>query len=326
MTRIAAMMRLAPALAGLALLGGCATYGYGGYWSSGYPAYTGYVYGDRYRYRNPDGLIVAYDPGPSLYAVVSFSNLYWGDGYYYRRHGPHWERSRHHRGPWAIYRHGPPRVSVRHEPPRRGAPARPVAPPPRGERFVRPPGNNAVGGNSGRVQRRVERPGVPSGGPVWRGPDRNRPQPRSGIPVQTRGDVRPGGIRSRPDARGRSQPAPVNRGADEVNRGYTPRQRPSVQQAGNGAPLPGGWSRNPRSSSADKRSDGPWVTAPATDTGSDWQQTARPQENRRATPARRRDGARSGQRGVAPAPYQGAGRWPVQGRAGQPDGGRPTTF
>ncbi|MGE5152809.1 MAG: hypothetical protein ACM3ST_02235 [Bdellovibrio bacteriovorus] len=117
MHRITTTVGLVPVLGGLMLLGGCTTLEYDDYWDSGYPTYSRHVLVEEYRYRNPDGLMVVYDPGPSLYSVVTVPGLYWHDGYYYRKYRGHWQRSRHHRGPWAIHRYEPPRVRVRHEPP-----------------------------------------------------------------------------------------------------------------------------------------------------------------------------------------------------------------
>jgi hypothetical protein len=78
---------LVAVLAGALSLGGCTTVDYDDYWVPGRPIYGRDVYFDEYRYRNPEGLLVVYDPGPSLYSVVSVPGLYWHDGYYYRRHG-----------------------------------------------------------------------------------------------------------------------------------------------------------------------------------------------------------------------------------------------
>jgi hypothetical protein len=81
-------------------LGGCVVEPtgayYGGYYTSGYAPY-----GERYV--TSDGYTVVYDAGPGAYTVVGVPGLYWWGGYYYRRHGVHWERSHDYRGPW-VYR------------------------------------------------------------------------------------------------------------------------------------------------------------------------------------------------------------------------------
>lgn len=100
-------------LGGVLLLGGCATLESED-WAPGYPVYSRRIHVYERPYRNPDGLWVVYDRGPALYSVVRAPGLYWRDGYYYRKHRGHWERSPHHRGPWAIYGRTPPAPVVRH--------------------------------------------------------------------------------------------------------------------------------------------------------------------------------------------------------------------
>jgi len=85
------------ALGAILALGGCVVEPIGGYYAGGYAPY-----GESYV--TPDGYTVVYDAGPGAYAVVGVPGVYWWDGYYYRRHGGHWERSHDYRGHWAYRR------------------------------------------------------------------------------------------------------------------------------------------------------------------------------------------------------------------------------
>ncbi len=357
MRRNAAMMGLAPALAGLMLLGGCATYGYGGYWSSGYPAYSGYGYGYDYdyRYRNPDGLIVAYDPGPSLYAVVSYQNLYWNDGYYYRRHGSHWERSRHHRGPWAVHRHEPPRVSVRNEPrpgrqippgavvPDRRSVRGPVIRSPQGEPFQRPPsgrdGGLNVRGPRQHVRygerlpdpqtRWVERARVPNGVPLSTGPNREVQRPRLSGPPQSWNGARPFGVNPPPGTGRGSRPAVVNQAPDQPRQGPGAPRFERTEQARNSRRGPGGPPVDPRSYPAQGERPAPArrrPVVPTTDEVSNREQATSDRDARRAAPGWRPRGPRSGDQGLGAAPNRDANRWHGQPRGEQPGTGRRVSF
>ncbi|MCU0833903.1 MAG: hypothetical protein MUC77_05610 [Chromatiaceae bacterium] len=106
-TRLAGLLL---AVGGL-LLGGCATVDEG-YWVSSYPGYTRYVAVNEYRYVNPHGLLVVYDPGVMRYSVVRYPGLYWHDGHYYRHHGDRWQRSAWYGGPWVGHGHEPPRIKL----------------------------------------------------------------------------------------------------------------------------------------------------------------------------------------------------------------------
>ena len=330
MSRIALLTRRAPALAGLMFLGGCATYAYDGYWESGYPVGYGYGYDDD-RYYNPDGLIVRYDSGPRLYAVVSYPDLYWGDGYYYRRHGSYWERSRHHRGPWAVHRHEPPRVRVRHDPP----PGRPLPVhtdvserwPVRGpetpayrERYRRYPSEADAGPlvrrpgpqmrNREQVsdswQRRFERARVPNGVPM------NREPPRFGQPPGSAGSdprwnrSRPNEVNRRPDPGARPQPVVIDRAPRAVRPGMDPRLRERIEQARN-HPQPGGAPANVRQFPVEgRRAARSQAPAPGPAPVANWRSAPRPAVNREAAPSERRSetgrqgGPRSGDQGAAP--------------------------
>jgi hypothetical protein len=262
MRRTMTMVGLAPVLGGLMLLGGCATLESDGYWDSSYPAYSRHLYVDEYRYRNPDGLIVVYDPGPSLYSVVSVPGIYWHDGYYYRKHRGHWERSRYHRGPWGIHRHEPPRVRVRHEPP--AARPAPIAVPERRdhrppvyrihdrEPYGRPPADRDRGRLVGRPPEQRPDPGrgidpprtqnrhLPGPQSIpWVGvPERQNPPrpvaaPVRRVPPAGQG-VRPIGVNRPPPDRGRPSPAAVTHMPDRPRPGPVQRQTaPPVQPAPN---------------------------------------------------------------------------------------------
>ena len=73
--------------------GGCVAVPAGGYYRYGYAPYGP-------RYVTPDGVTVTYDYGPGAYTVIGTPGLYWWGGYYYRRHGRHWQWSRQYHGPW----------------------------------------------------------------------------------------------------------------------------------------------------------------------------------------------------------------------------------
>lgn len=212
MTRTTVMVGLVPVLGGLLLLGGCTTLDYEGYGGPSYPAYPRSVYVEEYRYRNPDGMLVAYDPGPRLYSVVSSPGLYWHDGYYYRRHGGHWERSHYHRGPWAYHRHAPPRVRHRHDhhPPRGlvlvdahdrrhdWGPGDWRRHDRDGDRFVRGPQEQrpAPRRTPEPDRRQLERMPVPQPIPWVAGPNRGQSPPTPRVPSETqrirrRADVKP---------------------------------------------------------------------------------------------------------------------------------------
>jgi hypothetical protein len=317
MSRIALLTRRAPALAGLMFLGGCATYAYDGDWESGYPVGSGYVYDDDYRYYNPDGLIVRYDSGPSLYAVVSYPNLYWNDGYYYRPHGSYWERSRHYRGPWVAHRHEPPRVRYRHDPPPgralrvhsdnsdRRAVRGPETPAYR-ERYRRPLPDTGLNvyrpappvrnreQESDSWQRRLERARVPNGVPMNGEPPRFGQPPRSAgsDPRWNRG--RPNEVQPRPDPGARPPPPVIERTPRAAHPGMDARLRERIEQARN-RPQPGGAPATVRQYPLEGR------RAPA-----NRQSAPRPAADPEAAPSERRwqterqDGARSGDPRAAP--------------------------
>jgi len=338
-SRIVLLGRRAPALAGLLFLGGCASYAYDGYWESGYPVGSGYVYDDD-RYYNPDGLIVRYDSGPRLYAVVSYPDLYWSDGHYYRRHGAHWERSRHHRGPWAVYRHEPPPVRVRHDPP----PGRPLRVhtdvserrPVRGpetpayrERYRRYPSQADVRRPAPPVrnreqlsepwQRRLERARVPNGAPM------NQELPRFGQPPRSAGSdprwnrSRRDEANPRPDPGARPQSAVIDRAPRAARPGMDARLRERIEQARN-RPPPGGAPAAPRQFQDEGRRAAPVANR---------QSAPRPAVNREAARSERRwqtgrqDGPRSGDPGAAPQRLQNLKE---QLRRGLPDSNGRASF
>jgi hypothetical protein len=247
MSRIATITRLVPVLGGLLLLGGCATLESGGYWVSSYPVYPRRVYLDEYRYRNPDGLIVVYDPGPRLYSVVRSPGLYWHDGYYYRKHRGHWEHSRHHRGPWAYHRHEPPRVRVRHEPPS-GRPVPIAVPGRRPDRgpvyrapYWEPDDRRWSDRDDGRFVRRPPEQRPDPG----RSPGPDRPQfERMPVPQPLPRIVGPGGLEPQTLPQGRPQYRPG--GSARVPQtaprgGVNPQPAPDLPvRARNRLPVPGG--------------------------------------------------------------------------------------
>ena len=279
MRRTAAMVAVLPVLGGLLLLGGCATLESDGYWASSYPVYSRHIDVYEHRYRNPDGLIVVYDPGPRLYSVVSSPGLYWHDGHYYRRHRGHWEHSRYHRGPWAIHRHEPPPVRVGHEhPPGRPVPV-PIAVPdrrhdrgpdyraPYREPFGRPPPDRdrgpivhrppEPGRDAGRTfdpsRQRVEQPAAPRGFPPgpqvipWiRGPDRVEPPSSVGAAPQVQRISRRGGMTSPPGPQGVPGAVGVDQVPGQARLGPLLRDRTDSDQPRNRPPVPGGQVPSPR--------------------------------------------------------------------------------
>lgn len=263
MGRTTAMVGLIPVLGGLLLLGGCTTLESDGYWATSYPVYPRHVQVYERRYRNPDGLLVVYDPGPSLYSVVSSPGLYWHDGYYYRKHRGHWEHSRYHRGPWALYRHHPPRVRVREEsrlgnsaplviPHRRSDPDR--------DRFVRRPPEWQRDPGRGLESNRepVARPAIPQRVPprVLTGPqmipwiggaDAVGPRAPEGGVTHPRPLSRGAGVSPAPSPGGYPQPVAVGQGPHPID--TAPRRRPPTPAVRSFEQAPGsiGWEPNPGS-------------------------------------------------------------------------------
>lgn len=274
MSRIAMMTSLVPVLGGLMLLGGCATLESDGYWASSYPVYPRRVYVDHYRYRNPDGLDVVYDPGPRLYSVVRSPGLYWHDGYYYRKHRGHWEQSRHHRGPWAYHRHEPPRVRMRHEPPS-GRPMPIAVPDRRPDR--RPVYRTPYREPDDRRRPDDRRWSDRDGGRFVRHPPEQRPDPgRSPGPDRRQIERRPvaqpiprivgpGRVESphRPQGRPQVRPQPQPVGPAQVPR-IAPRPEVSPQpspalpvRARNRPPVPGGEAQVQRAHRAERQGTNP---------------------------------------------------------------------
>ncbi len=277
MSRIAMMTRLVPVLGGLMLLGGCASLESDGYRDSSYPVYPRRVYVDNYRYRNPDGLFVVYDPGPRLYSVVDSRGLYWHDGHYYRRHRGHWEHSRYHRGPWAYHRHEPPRVRIGHEhPPGRPLPIAvpdrrhsrgPVYRTPYREPFGRPP-PDWDGGRIGHrpperardpgrtvepFQRPVERPAAPRGFPPnpqtipWiGGPDRVASPSSAGAALAVQRISRRAGVTPPRGPQGVRPPVGVDQVPGRTRLGPGQRDRAGSDQRTNRPPVPDGQLPSPR--------------------------------------------------------------------------------
>lgn len=250
MTLIAGLVTV---LAGALPLGGCTTVDYDDYWVARGPIYGRGVYIDDYRYRNPDGLVVVYDPGPSLYSVVSVPGLYWHEGYYYRRHGERWERSRYHRGPWAIYRQ-PPRVVPRHEPTvvrrtpsrqpyvvperyREWERARPVPEGERVGRYPRPQPNPSPSWDPER-RRVVQAPPGPQNIPYVRRPDPNGGLYSPGVPARRQQVERSAPHRTPVGGNG-PQPAPVGPTPDRTPRGSAPQDQRQSRWAANPGPRPG---------------------------------------------------------------------------------------
>lgn len=226
---------LLPLLGVLMLLGGCATLEYDDDWGYEDPIYSDRVYVRDSGYRNPDGLIVVYEPGLMLYRVVSYPDLYWNGGYYYRKHRSHWSRSRYHRGPWAPYRHAPPRVNVRHALP----PGRPVPIPP--GVYDRRPGRDSV---SRPPSRAPWRPADDRGGVSAPRP----PEPRSGVraPIGAGPGFRSDRLQGRPRIpRGSPDQGPYPRirvAPGDVNpapeQGWTPWRSPGRAARNQGASPP----------------------------------------------------------------------------------------
>lgn len=324
MSRITMMTSLMPALGGLMLLGGCATLESDGYWGSSYPVYPRRVYVDEYRYRNPDGLDVVYNPGPRLYSVVRSPGLYWHDGYYYRKHRGHWEQSRHHRGPWAYHRHEPPRVRIRHEPPS-GRPV-PIAVP------DRRPDRHPVYRSPYREPDHRRRPDRDQERFVRRPPEQ-RPDPRPSpgpdrqiermpVPQPLPRIVGPGGREPQQRPQGQPQPRPVGpaRVPQTAPRGgLDPRPAPAPPvRASNRPPVPGGSAPNPRVHRAQEQGTNP-PRSPGRrpDAVPNRGAVRQSGEFSRAVPGARQPTAREGQPGSGD---QRAAPTPVRGGRQQPPG------
>lgn len=329
MARTAAMVGLVPVLGGLLLLGGCATLESDGYWGPSYPVYPRSVYVEDYRYRNPDGMLVVYDSGPRLYSVVSSPGLYWHDGYYYRKHRGQWERSHHHRGPWAYHRHEPPRVRGRHDRPPRGlvpiavhdrrpdrgpvyrAPYREPddrrRPDRDGERFVRRPPEQRQDPRRGPGpdRRQIERMPVPQPIPWIGGPvgveSEARPQPGPVGPARVPPVVRRGGLNP--------QPVPVVP--------FPARNRP---------PPPGGPAPTPRVHRAEENGRNPPRSLGRRPDGIPSREVGRPSGDvpssapRGGRSAERGDRPGSGDQRVAPTAAVRGGRQHPRGPQGNPPG------
>jgi len=246
-------------------------------WVSGDPAGSWSVHDHAYGYRNPDGLIIDYDPQFMLYAVVSYRNVYWNDGYYYRRHGHYWERSRHHHGPWAAYRLEPPRVIDRLERPIRrptllhtdASKRRPFQPPvfhaprkePIGRRtaengrhpFVHRPHEETRYGKPRRDprQQRIQWDRRPEGMPAARDRDRGGERLRVGSDVQTWSRPGRGGASPQSAPRNRSQPRVVDRIPDRPRPLVPHRPHEHVGQARNQPGARGGSVQRPKPSAGD---------------------------------------------------------------------------
>jgi len=319
MRRTTVRVVLVPVLGGLIFLGGCTTLESDGYWASSYPVYPrgGYVY--EQSYRNPDGLMVFYDPGVSLYSVSSYPGLYWHDGYYYRKQRGHWERSRHRRGPWAIQHQAPPRVVVRPQsPPNRPRPT-PVVVPDRRPVYgvsdrdprdwpLRPTPERRPTYDPGHQRVRVS-PG-PQNVPYVRRPDPGRDSPPVNAPVGPRQVVRRPAVRPSPGEVIGPRPVVVPQGPDGLRRGPVPSDR--------------GWSgparrtpSRPGDSSPVSRPDGtegPGALPPRVrGSGADrmpYQQTARrPGDAPVLGPGARRSNPREGDAGPDERPYAPVPPW-----------------
>jgi hypothetical protein len=322
MNRSGMMAGLAPVSVGLMLLGGCTTMESDGYWVSDNRGDSWYSHDHAYGYRNPHGLIVEYDPGLMLYAVVSSPNVYWNDPYYYRRHGHHWERSRHHHGPWVVYHRDPPRVAER--PARRIRPPtplrpdtaerrfvqRPVFPAPRREPIRRPPKETRAhrevrrlqeGGRGSErrfepVQRRNERNQVPKERPWPKEPYRAGQQSRGGGTAETGNRFRRGDTNPQPERRGRSRPPAVDRTPDKLPPLLTERHHERIEWARKYGQVRSGSARRPGASGEEGGAPTRRRTpAPRANAGPNRQDAARIAETRGGGTSRRRVPGRQGE-------------------------------
>lgn len=279
MWRTMARVGLVPVLGAVMLLGGCTTLESDGYWVSDYPVYRRDVYLYEERYRNPDGLIVAYDSGPRLYSVVRYPGIYWHDGYYYRQHRGHWERSRYHRGPWRVHHHAPPRVVVRRDAPSDRPRRYPIVAPDRRpvydqpDRYpnARPPRPQPKPGPVlGPDRERVKGFPGPQNIPYIRGPDQVRVSPPSGVPSQPQRVIRRVPVTTpaspTPDPVSDHRRRMIERMPDGLRRGPAPQDQGRFDRPGSRQPVPGGSAP----ASRDDGNGGPrvpphWVRGPGAD-------------------------------------------------------------
>jgi hypothetical protein len=275
MWHAAARVGLVPVLGAFMLLGGCTTLESDGYWVSDYPSYRRDVYVYEQRYRNPDGLIVTYDSGPSLYSVVRYPGIYWHDGYYYRQHRGHWERSRYHRGPWRVHHHAPPRVVVPRDAPRDRPKRHPIAVPDRRPvydwpdryRKARPPRPMPKPGpvlEPGRE--RVKGFPGPQNIPYVRGPDQARVSPPPVVPAQPQRVLRHRQASPPPGAVSDPRRRVMDRMPDGSRWGTVPQDRGRSDRPGSRLPVPGGSAPVSREGGdGGSRVPPPWVRGPGAD-------------------------------------------------------------
>ena len=275
MWNAATRVGLVPVLGVVMLLGGCTTLESDGYWESGYPAYRRDVYVYEQRYRNPDGLIVAYDSGPGLYSVVRYPGIYWHDGYYYRQHRGHWERSRYHRGPWGGRYHAPPRVVVPRDAPRDRPKRYPIVVPDR-----RPAYDGPDRYPNARPPRSVPKPGPvlepgrervkgfpgPQNIPYVRGPDQARVSPPPVVPAQPQRVLRHPPASPPPGAVSDPRRRVMDRMPDGRRWGPVPQDPGRSDRPGSRLPVPGGSAPvSPEGGDRGSRVPPPWVRSPGAD-------------------------------------------------------------
>lgn len=334
MRRTTGLAGLLLALGGL-LLGGCATVE-DGYWVSSYPVYSRYVEVNEYRYVNPHGLVVVYDPGVMRYSVVGYPGLYWHDGYYYRHHGTHWQRSSRHGGPWLVHRREPPRIKLNAAESERRFVGKPVEPRrwegDRGPELRRPPPERFQGFTAENRSARVAAPQTPErqepdpgrwrGEPV-RAPESAGPGPassRSPAWAQSWDRARPPAVDSDPESPARPQtgrperPFPVER--EDLRQGRegalsATRERPRF--AGGAQPIAGAAGSAQGDPRGQGREPGPASRAPE-------QRTARALVQRPADQASAGGRRWSDQREGEPSPGP---QWRAERPAGEP---RPALF